>query len=722
MNHFSHFRGFLRQQLVAGHFPLWDPYLFCGQPFFADPVAMMAYPINYLTLLFPVPLGLGFYFFLHMFLAAAGMHFWLRSLKLRDSACRVGALVFALSGAFWWELIHPTVLAALAWSPWLMGCLERLSGTLSRGWAFFAGICFSMAFLSGHFQLSCYLFYFALAYFSFRFYVRKPRSNRGWRTWAGVIFFSFWGLLPILSQLIPATEYYQLSNRDNAALTYERLAGTYSLEPQSLYELVFPSLGLAAGDRMEMAIQRITDNAHIDNGFLGAMGYLGVWVPFLFFLAFQNTEKKAPILLSGLGLMALLAALGRYFPLHRVLCQILPGIGMVRAPHRFLFIYALLACVLLAYGWESLEKNQSSKRKTTRWLLYGSLYALVLMMIALIQPSQTWREMVALALGTIGLTIWNFTRDWKKYGKILFQIALNLPLLLCGWAGFSLGPTSNYDYEAHFPVFTFLKEKSKDHRYYFDRTLIYPVRIGDQILPWAFPVDTVMELGIRTNDGYNPLGLQKTIDIQGLPQPSLFKLMAIHGLVFGQDRGEASSFIHHTLGSVHLYEPKDTRGMVNAPFHIQLAPKEGDDIRMMAQKDFDPALQVILNEPLPNDIFAQLPGRQARLQYELLEESPDEQRFNITLGANSLVTFSEIVYPGWKAFLDGQPTRLLTADHTFRALFVPAGEHQVEFRFSPWWVSPLLFLMAAWILSVILYGTVLVIQRRGFTIETNKRS
>src|ERR1700679_3457928 len=45
---FGPFRQFLKDQLLQGHFPLWNPYLYGGQPFFANPNSMMCYPLNYL--------------------------------------------------------------------------------------------------------------------------------------------------------------------------------------------------------------------------------------------------------------------------------------------------------------------------------------------------------------------------------------------------------------------------------------------------------------------------------------------------------------------------------------------------------------------------------------------------------------------------------------------------------------------------------------------------
>jgi len=49
---------------------------------------------------------------------------------------------------------------------------------------------------------------------------------------------------------------------------------------------------------------------------------------------------------------------------------------------------------------------------------------------------------------------------------------------------------------------------------------------------------------------------------------------------------------------------------------------------------------------------------------------------------NSVLVVSEMFYPGWEATIDGQPTRILLADYLLRAVFLTAGKHQVEMRYT----------------------------------------
>lgn len=59
---------------------------------------------------------------------------------------------------------------------------------------------------------------------------------------------------------------------------------------------------------------------------------------------------------------------------------------------------------------------------------------------------------------------------------------------------------------------------------------------------------------------------------------------------------------------------------------------------------------------------------------------------NITLDAeasgNNLLFLSEVYYPDWKVYIDGQPAEILKTNYLFRGVVVPKGKHKIEFKFE----------------------------------------
>jgi hypothetical protein len=69
---------------------------------------------------------------------------------------------------------------------------------------------------------------------------------------------------------------------------------------------------------------------------------------------------------------------------------------------------------------------------------------------------------------------------------------------------------------------------------------------------------------------------------------------------------------------------------------------------------------------------------------ELKSYKPNEVIYNSKSKGENLAVFSEIYYPaGWRCFIDGNESNYFRTDYVLRGMIIPAGEHEIKFRFEP---------------------------------------
>jgi hypothetical protein len=116
------------------------------------------------------------------------------------------------------------------------------------------------------------------------------------------------------------------------------------------------------------------------------------------------------------------------------------------------------------------------------------------------------------------------------------------------------------------------------------------------------------------------------------------------------------------------------------------APSIGASLSEMAHQPFDPRQDVILANDTPAELAARFSGASkaaADGSARIVEYSPHTVRIQASTPEDALLVLTDTYYPGWQAFVDGQPQPLVRGDLLFRVVPVPAGEHIVEFRFEP---------------------------------------
>jgi hypothetical protein len=153
---FVPFQSFYYEQLHKHHFPLWNPYIYGGEPFFANDQSSMLSIYNLISLLFPFDKGFLIIAMLKLIISGIGVYLLLDLFGLGTYACLWGSIASTFSSGMNIHLFHPAT-AAGSFIPWFLYWFERLIRGLrtenKKSTAFgFSGLALSigLSFLAGH--------------------------------------------------------------------------------------------------------------------------------------------------------------------------------------------------------------------------------------------------------------------------------------------------------------------------------------------------------------------------------------------------------------------------------------------------------------------------------------------------------------------------------------------------------------------------------------------
>ncbi|HAH24276.1 MAG TPA: hypothetical protein DCL77_11080 [Prolixibacteraceae bacterium] len=126
----------------------------------------------------------------------------------------------------------------------------------------------------------------------------------------------------------------------------------------------------------------------------------------------------------------------------------------------------------------------------------------------------------------------------------------------------------------------------------------------------------------------------------------------------------------HAMGNAWLV--KDVKLVDNA------------DQEISSLKNIDPKSTAVVNKQFDKELGGFKAGS-AEGEIKLTSYQPNDLKYEATVNSGpQLAVFSEIYYPkGWVSYIDGKPTDHVQADFVLRAMVIPAGKHQIEFKFEP---------------------------------------
>ena len=165
--YFYPYQYFTFSRLLEGKLPLWNPHLFSGYPWFANPQNQMSYPLSIIFLFLPVNMAINYSFLLHMLIAGIGMYLFIYILINHRFSALLAAFIFMFSPLFFLRCFagHLTTLNAYAWIP-LIFLMAELSLQRKRSiFAMLTGVILGIQLLAGNTQYSFYTLIGLVFYF-----------------------------------------------------------------------------------------------------------------------------------------------------------------------------------------------------------------------------------------------------------------------------------------------------------------------------------------------------------------------------------------------------------------------------------------------------------------------------------------------------------------------------------------------------------------------------
>ncbi|MFQ5843222.1 MAG: hypothetical protein ACE5I8_12395, partial [Thermodesulfobacteriota bacterium] len=357
-------------------FPLWNPYLFSGEPLFANLQPAVLYPLSLIYFVLPLDVGFNYNILVHFFLAGTFTFLLAREISKSDSSAAIASLSFTFGGYL--LSVHNLIstLQSVTWFPLVLLFFLRSFSRRSRKYAMLAGAILCIMFLGGGaevllFTLGVLLF---LTLFPWIIEDYPPLGARGCHLLLALLLFLGLGAI----QIIPLLELKNYSIR-SSALGFE-LATSWSLHPKNLLYLLFPDF-----------FWRGQGFYYVDQNWLKTI-YVGVAPLILFFFSMGERGKRRIVILC-LVFIPLILSMGKYAFLYQYLYSYVPLFDVIRYPVKCLFASLFFLSIASGLGWNRFREkvtrgNPSVYRVSVSLLVVGALSAFFLGIICFF-PTET---------------------------------------------------------------------------------------------------------------------------------------------------------------------------------------------------------------------------------------------------------------------------------------------------------------------------------------------
>lgn len=730
-------RVYLAQSLLAGRIPLWDPDLFLGVPFLANPQTAVLYPPSWLFLFGPVQFVYAGQLVLHAFLAAVFTYLLVRhALGVLPLASAVGGLAYAFGGFAVGQGGHLNQISAAAWLPAVLLAYDRFTMTRRVYWIGLGALALALQLFAGHPQ-ETYMTVIVLAIFGM---VRAPWRNPRHLAWCAVggVLMCALGASLAAAQLLPTLELAPLSIRGEGVDWRDAVAGS------------LPSY---------LAVRALLPPYWIRVPNTEFLGYVGVTPIVLGLLAVMVGRSREVLCAALIAFLGLFLALGENNGFYSAVFTAVPGFDTFRVPARWLLLWEFGVALLATLGADWIGRGARIYLRRQR--LWVGVIALVFILVAglawqIDQGEPFAQRRTPFAFAAVGLATLAFGA-LPHVGRPV--LALGMLVAMTGaelWAVADASPAR----QAPPPLFTQGETVDwlRTHGVTTQERLLSLARpeyvpasedvVRAQLGALPEPIieavlvaqkwhDTLtpnvpLQFGLNTADGYDGgvLPLSRWLRLSSLLVPSprsdgvlltrlesvpsdrLLDLLGVRYLIANDGTPARSDMQIVDFGDLQLLVRPNVVPRSLVVFGATAASSDSVALARMAQGDFDSNREVVLETPASAGVSADPVAVQPD------QVSAERWRAHVSISQPGYLLQREAWYPGWRARVDGLETRVLRADVLFRAVALEPGEHDVEIFFdSPAFNRGALLSLASLALVILLLSWQLLLSRMRMRVQ-----
>lgn len=674
-------RHFFHTHFRAGIFPLWNPFISCGAPAIGSMQAAPFFPIN--LLLLPVhPFYAGVISaFLKLLIAGAFTILYMRRLGAGWLASLYSGLAFSLSGYMIVWLGHPHTNAACM-LPLLLYLMEAaLDDDSPRPWAWFA-LAYGGMVLGGHPATLVHISLGLLVYFIVRLSA-LPRASR--RTQCALFALAILGGLAIAGpQLLPYLEYYRLSSTAEASRAMERWA--YHLPLTTATHFLMPLISGSPARRFETLGLALGITGGPYDNFNERTGYVGVLSLFLAAVALYFRRDRRTLSLGAFILFCFYLILG--LPPAPQILRAIPILSSIN-PTRLLLFVCLGLSILAGLGLDSLERlGKSASRRA--WL--GGVWAAVALTLfwlwAIFRPllpemtpdekNFLLRQFPLFLGAALAATVVAALAAARPRLAKITALAWCSFELLCYGTGYNPAAARSM-YYPQTKALEFLRQ---------DASLFRVLGLG-----WTLAPNTGIVYGLQDIRGQDFATVKRYEELitggsgqfffystVSTPPEALASLGVKYLLADPGWRPPSTDYERVYEGEIAVYKLKNHQERVQLFFDYTVADP-ADILKRMRSTQGRPPGTLFLEEA-PDRARPASPSGGAS-SARVTRYRTDEVAIEVSASRPALLLLRDTFYPGWKATVNGAPTKIYRADYNFRAVAVPAGKSEIRFVYAP---------------------------------------